>query len=268
MSRLPAPLTATLVGAACCLSFTTVALATPGTSEARTGTVRHRSRHAHSSCRASHKHRHKQPRHCPRSDSPRRHRSTPAHARGAARSDKPPTTVTISLPSASATIASVLATPCQNTELTPETDNLQAIREATMCLVNQERARNGELPLQPNTELAEVAQQHSEDMVSKDYFSHTTPSGETQQDRVLASGYIPNSQVGYTIGENIAWGTLYLATPSSIVAAWIASPEHLANILNAEYSETGIGIDPAGLPSLAEGQPGAIYTQEFGVISS
>jgi uncharacterized protein YkwD len=85
-------------------------------------------------------------------------------------------------------------------------------------------------------------------------------------DRVQATGYIPNSQVGYTIGENIAWGTLYLATPSSIVAAWIASPEHLANILDADYRDTAIGVTPSAPPSLANGQAGAIYTQEFGVI--
>ena len=174
--------------------------------------------------------------------------------------------MTVSLPPPSATIARVLATPCQNTELTPAPDNLEAIREATLCLVNQERARDNELPLRISARLTEVAQEHSEDMVVGNYFSHTTPSGETQLERVLASGYIPNSQVGYTIGENIAWGTLYLATPSSIVAAWIASPEHLANILDGEYRETGMGIDAAAPPSLAEGEPGAIYSQEFGTI--
>jgi uncharacterized protein YkwD len=72
--------------------------------------------------------------------------------------------------------------------------------------------------------------------------------------------------VGYTLGENIAWGTLSLATPSSIVAAWIASPEHLANILNGAYRDTAVGVAPAAPPSRAEGQRGAVYTQEFGVI--
>jgi uncharacterized protein YkwD len=165
-----------------------------------------------------------------------------------------------------AAIASVLATACQNTELMPAAGNLPQIDEATLCLINQERARNGELPLRPDSKLTQVAQQHSEDMVASDYFSHTTPSGETQLERVLAGGYIPNSQVGYTIGENIAWGTLYLATPSAIVAAWIASPEHLANILTSEYRDSGIGVDPAAPQSLGEGQPGAVYTQEFGAI--
>jgi uncharacterized protein YkwD len=178
--------------------------------------------------------------------------------------------VTVSLPAPATTtakIASVLATPCQDTELTPTADNLEQVEAATLCLINQVRARDEELPLQSNTQLAQPAQRHSEDMVSENYFAHIAPDGETPLDRVQASGYIPNAQVGYTIGENIAWGTLYLATPSSIVAAWVASPEHLANILNAEYRDTAIGVEPAAPPSLADEQSGAVYTQEFGVIN-
>ncbi len=165
-----------------------------------------------------------------------------------------------------ATIASVLATPCQNTELAPESGNIEEVDAATLCLVNQERARNDELPLQSNAQLGRAAMSHSQDMVEEDYFDHVAPDGETPLSRIQASGYIPNSRVGYTIGENIAWGTLYLATPSAIVTAWIASPEHLANILNAAYRDTAIGVVPIAPASLSEGQAGAVYTQEFGVI--
>jgi uncharacterized protein YkwD len=192
------------------------------------------------------------------------HAHTHVHAKPAG---DPGAVVTINVPNPAATIASVLATPCQGTELMPEAANLAQIDAATVCLVNQERARNDELPLQPSTQLAQSSQMHSEKMVSEDYFSHIAPNGETPLQRIQATGYIPNSQVGYTVGENIAWGTLSLATPSAIVAAWIASPEHLANILNTEYRDTAVGVDPAAPASLAEGQPGAVYTQEFGVIT-
>jgi uncharacterized protein YkwD len=164
------------------------------------------------------------------------------------------------------TIASVLASPCENTELTPNPGNLEAIDAATLCLVNQERARNGELPLRPNAQLEQAAQGHSEEMVADDYFAHVAPSGLTPVARVEETGYLPNQQVGYTLGENIAWGTLQLSTPAAIVAAWIASPEHLANILYSPYVDTAIGVAPEAPASLAEGQPGAVYSQEFGVI--
>ena len=165
-----------------------------------------------------------------------------------------------------ATIASVLATPCQNTELRPEPGNLDEVEAATLCLVDQERARNDELPLRPNAQLWQAAQGHGERMLAEDYFAHVAPNGETPVDRIRASGYIPNAQVGYTVGENIAWATFSLAAPSAIVAAWIASPEHLANILNGSYRDTGISVLPAVPASLSGGQAGAVYTQEFGVI--
>lgn len=188
------------------------------------------------------------------------------HRNRAHRGRQSATTVTVSPPTAGSAIARVLATPCQNTELMPEPGNLEQIRAATLCLVNQERARNDELPLRGSSELEQAAQSHSEAMVGEDYFAHIAPNGETPVDRVQATGYIPNAQVGYTLGENLAWGTLELATPSAVVAAWIASPEHLANILTGAYVETAIGVAPAAPPSLANGQAGAVYTQEFGVI--
>jgi uncharacterized protein YkwD len=163
-------------------------------------------------------------------------------------------------------IASVLAAPCENTELRPEPGNLGQIDAATLCLVNQERARNGELPLAANTQLQQAAQSHSEEMVSQNYFAHVSPSGQTPVERVLDTGYVPNSEDGYTLGENLAWGTLQLSTPASIVAAWIASPEHLANILYSPYRDTAVAVVAAVPASLGEGQPGAIYSQEFGVI--
>jgi uncharacterized protein YkwD len=86
--------------------------------------------------------------------------------------------------------------------------------------------------------------------------------------RIKADGYVPSPTDGYVIGENLAWGTLGLATPESIVQAWIASPGHLANILEGQYRQTGVAVVPAAPPSLADGQSGATYAQEFGVILS
>jgi uncharacterized protein YkwD len=165
-----------------------------------------------------------------------------------------------------ATIASVLATPCQNTELTPEAANLPAVRAAVLCLINRVRAEHDESPLLSNPELERAAEEHGQELVADDYFAHVSPSGTTPVDRVRNTGYIPAPSSGYVIGENLAWGTLNLATPQSIVSAWVASPGHLANILESQYQDTGIGVVAAVPPSLGDGQPGATYAQEFGVI--
>jgi uncharacterized protein YkwD len=148
----------------------------------------------------------------------------------------------------------------------PQTENLARVRVATLCLINQERAQHGEPALQTNAKLEQAAQGHTEDMAFGNYFEHVGPHGDTPLSRMFASGYIPSHRVGYTIGENIAWGTLGLATPRAIVNAWIASPEHLANILNAQYRDTAVGVSANPPASLAGGQAGAIYTQDFGVI--
>jgi uncharacterized protein YkwD len=298
VNRLHALLFAILLSAACAIAATTsFATAAPeraiqarssSTAVAHVSTHRHRHKSKSAGClAAARKHRRARTgRHCGKGthttahgpQSPRsqaaagasRRQDAARRARNAGKEgghgQQPAAAIPVDGASRSATIAAVLDTPCQNTELTPTAANLQLLDEATLCLVNQERARAGELPLQESAQLTQVAQQHSEAMVAEDYFSHTAPNGETQLERVLASGYIPNSQVGYTVGENIAWGTSYLASPSAIVAAWIASPEHLANILDGEYRDSGIGIDPSVAASLAEGQAGATYTQDFGAI--
>lgn len=164
------------------------------------------------------------------------------------------------------TIADVLATPCQNTQLPPQASNLPLIRAAVLCLINTERAEHGKEPLQSNTNLEQAAESHGKEMLALDYFAHIAPSGLTPVERIRETGYIPSSEVGYVLGENLAWGTLSLATPEAIVNAWIASPEHLANILEGRYRETGIDVEPQAPESLAEGVEGALYTQEFGVI--
>jgi uncharacterized protein YkwD len=155
---------------------------------------------------------------------------------------------------------------CTNTKLQPNAGDLEAIRAATLCLINRERTTRGESPLALNANLQAAAQGHTQSMVADDYFEHVGPNGETPLARMRAAGYIYSSRIGYAVGENIAWGTLWLGSPSAIVAAWMASPGHRANILDAQYRETGIGVLPHPPSSLAHGQAGGIYTQDFGVI--
>ena len=82
-----------------------------------------------------------------------------------------------------------------------------------------------------------------------------------------ASGYIYSSRVGYEVAENIAWGTGGQGTPRAIVAAWMASSGHRANILDARLPRHGRRRLAARRPARwAHGQSGGIYTQDFGVI--
>jgi uncharacterized protein YkwD len=153
---------------------------------------------------------------------------------------------------------------CANTGLEPNSRNLATVGLATLCLVNQERVWAGRVPLVDDGYLQLAADRHSLDMVVTDYFSHVSPAGESFLSRLLASGFVP-PRAQFQLGENLAWGTFSLSTPASIVAAWMHSPHHRANILDPSYRQTGLGIVPA-VPALESQGPGATYTQEFGTL--
>jgi uncharacterized protein YkwD len=152
---------------------------------------------------------------------------------------------------------------CTGADLRPSPSDLSRVRAAILCLVNRERAGRGERPLAFNERLEHAAQSHTESMAFRNYFEHDGPRGETPVTRMRATGYISSSR-GFEVGENIGWGTLWDATPSSIVAAWMASPGHRANILDARFRDTAIGVSTHPPFSLARGQAGAVYTQDFG----
>jgi uncharacterized protein YkwD len=135
-----------------------------------------------------------------------------------------------------------------------------------LCLINRERTARGENALQPNSRLEQAAQSHTESMAFGGYFEHVGPGGDTPLDRMRASGYLYSSQIGYEVAENIAWGTHSLGTPRAIVAAWMASPGHRANILDSRFRDSAVGVSPHVPSSLGNGQSGGIYTQDFGVI--
>ena len=88
-------------------------------------------------------------------------------------------------------------------------------------------------------------------MVSTDRFTH----GANFAARISAVGYSWRAA-----GENIATG---FATPRTVVQAWMASPEHCANILDPTYENVGTGVSPRAVRGWAPG--GGTWTQDFGL---
>src|SRR4051812_48290230 len=64
-----------------------------------------------------------------------------------------------------------------------------AAADAVVCLVNAERTSRGLKPLGRDGDLAQAARRHAADMVRRNYFSHTSPSGTSFSDRIRAAGY-------------------------------------------------------------------------------
>ena len=155
------------------------------------------------------------------------------------------TTVTAT-PTPSANTDTTATAPTDTTATTGSgsVDN-QSFEAQVAELVNEQRAANGLAPLTLSTELSNVARTKSQDMHDNNYFSHTSPTYGSPFDMLKSFG------ISYrAAGENIAMG---YATPEAVVTAWMNSAGHRANILNASYTQIGVGY-------VADGN---YWTQEF-----
>jgi uncharacterized YkwD family protein len=133
-----------------------------------------------------------------------------------------------------------------NTPSTPS-NGLSAEESKMVNLVNQERTKQGVKPLGVNMVLVGLARKKSQDMVAKNYFSHTSPTYGSPFDMMKNAG------VNYrTAGENIAGA----GTTESAHQNLMNSPGHRANILNSSFNQVGIGIASGSMY-------GNIFTQMF-----
>lgn len=82
-----------------------------------------------------------------------------------------------------------------------------------------------------NTKLAQAAAAHSHDMATNNFLSHTGSNGSTLVNRVDATGY-----TAIAWGENVAGGP---ATVDAVMAGWLASAGHCANIMNSTFRDFG-----------------------------
>nr|WP_246344569.1 CAP domain-containing protein [Conexibacter arvalis] len=142
--------------------------------------------------------------------------------------------------------------------------NLKRASAATLCLLNRQRKAHGLRPLRVNGALRKAAARHSRDMARRNFFSHTSPGNVSFDQRIRRANYRPRG--GWSIGENIAWGSGHLASPASIVRSWMNSPGHRANILNRGFRKIGVGV-ARGVPfaaSAAVSRSGGLYTTDFG----
>lgn len=109
----------------------------------------------------------------------------------------------------------------------------RAFEQEVIRLVNEERAKAGLKPLTENWELSRVARFKSEDMATKKYFSHTSPT--------YGSPFtmMKNFGIRYSYaGENIAYGQ---KSAAEVMKGWMNSPGHRQNIMNSNYTQIGVG---------------------------
>lgn len=101
-----------------------------------------------------------------------------------------------------------------------------------IALANSAREKEGLSPLSSNAKLVAAAEDKAYDMLKNDYFAHTSPEG------VEPWYWIKKADYDYKYaGENLA---INYTSANAQHAAWMQSPTHRANILNAHYREIGV----------------------------
>jgi len=119
-------------------------------------------------------------------------------------------------------------------------------------LVNNERRRTGLANLYWDEDLAKLARSYSRQMARESFFSHFDGDGNSVVERAAVADIRGWSK----IGENLFFCEGYGDFDALAVRGWMKSPEHRRNILDRQFTTTGIGI--------AETRDGQTYiTQVF-----
>ena len=122
--------------------------------------------------------------------------------------------------------------PEETPEVTPEVqDQAYAYGLRITELVNEHRAAAGLSPVKYSAQISKAAQVRAVEIEKS--FSHTRPDG-----RYFSTVFAEHGISYRYSGENIAWGQ---KSPEEVVTAWMNSAGHRANILNANFTELGVG---------------------------
>jgi hypothetical protein len=145
------------------------------------------------------------------------------------------------------TMLAIFYYPVITTGTNSVVDSAELIR-----LTNQYRQVEGLEPLIPNARLTQAAVNKARDLLSRQYFNHTTPDGKRFSTWIKDVNY----QYFY-VGENLA---VNFHDNQTLFQAWIDSPKHFENIINPHYQEIGI----AALEGKFQNQPTVMVVQMFG----
>lgn len=113
----------------------------------------------------------------------------------------------------------------------PQT-GLETLEQEALDAINAERAAHGCGALRSDERLQRAAERHSADMAAHNFLSHTGSDGSSPWDRIHDEGYRFNNAA-----ENAAAG---YPTGTDVVAGWMGSSGHRANILNCALDDAGI----------------------------
>jgi serralysin len=142
-----------------------------------------------------------------------------------------------------------------------------AYEQYLLELINADRAKAGVQPLADNGQLNAAAGGHSQWMIDTDTFSHTGADGSSPTARMQATGF--QFTGSWSNGENIAWMSLqapdgYADEVQQLHTNLMNSPGHRANLLDADFTQVGLGLRVGAYQSWQ----GAFVTEDFAQVGS
>ena len=157
----------------------------------------------------------------------------------------------------------VVASPAGASSQHPTT-SLSSLEQGVLSEINSVRKEHGLAPLRLSASLSAAARQHSGEMASRGYFSHTSANGSSFDKRIAR--YYPMGHNHYwSVGENLLWSSPDV-DPNGALEMWWNSPEHRKNMLTARWREIGVSaVHVATAPGTYGGREVTIVTTDFGV---
>ena len=141
--------------------------------------------------------------------------------------------------------------------------SLPTLNHEVLTAVNTFRALHGLGQLKESRALDRSARAHSVEMGKVGYFAHPSADG-TVFWRRIRHYYAARGYSYWSVGENLLWSSPSV-TAAGAMKMWIASPEHLRNLLTARWREIGVSaVRVVNAPGIFGGRRVTIITTDFG----
>lgn len=142
--------------------------------------------------------------------------------------------------------------------------NLPTLDRALLAAVNQFRVTHHLVPLRESARLDSSARQHSLEMGRFGYFGHSSADG-TSFWRRIQHYYGSGNYAYWSVGENLLWAARRVSAARAM-RMWIASPEHLRNLLTSQWRQIGVSaVHVVRAPGVFHSLGVTIITTDFGV---
>jgi uncharacterized protein YkwD len=142
--------------------------------------------------------------------------------------------------------------------------SLHALNRQVLAAVNTFRVAHHLAPLRESSALDGSAREHSLEMGRLGYFGHSSANG-TSFWRRIQHYYRQGSYAYWSVGENLLWAAPSISAAHAM-KMWIASPEHLRNLMTPDWRQIGISaVSVARAPGVYHGLRVTIITTDFGV---